>query len=381
MKVLDDTGLSYLWSKISAHVPAKTAGIPYAQVDSTSTSTAYTATVDGITDLHDGVCVLLKNGVATSESGFTININNLGAKPSYNNMTDATRDTTIFNINYTMLFVYDSNRGDNGGWICYRGYNSNDDITGYQLRTNYSTLPMKQTTYRYRLLFTSADNSYWVPANTTSSINSTSSRTVNQNKIDPFGEIVYYSATASVAANAYPASASLWQQHTVTLGYSFNTTGVALTLTNRRPVYVKCTPQADGSAIMDSATPIVQGLPTTEDGKIYIYLGTAYGATSIELTMNHPVYYYKDGGIRLWDGKPIDWLPLDTYKSSLKPGKYYKNVSVVNTSSLGITFSPSGTISQWEILCKDSNNTPQIIKILYFNSTYSYRYEPYADVQ
>jgi hypothetical protein len=131
MKVLDDTGLSYLWSKISAHVPAKTAGIPYAQVDSTSTSTAYTATVDGITDLHDGVCVLLKNGVVTSESGFTININNLGAKPSYNNMTAATRDTTIFNVNYTMLFVYDSNRGGGGGWICYRGYDSNDDITGY----------------------------------------------------------------------------------------------------------------------------------------------------------------------------------------------------------------------------------------------------------
>ena len=45
---------------------------------------------------------------------------------------------------------------------------------------------------------------------------------------------------------------------------------------------------------------IVQTLPTTEDGKIYIYLGNAYSTVSIELKQNHPVYYYKDGAIRLY---------------------------------------------------------------------------------
>ena len=38
-------------------------GIPYGAVDSTSTSTAFTATVDGITSLVDGTCVMLRNGV------------------------------------------------------------------------------------------------------------------------------------------------------------------------------------------------------------------------------------------------------------------------------------------------------------------------------
>ena len=45
---------------------------------------------------------------------------------------------------------------------------------------------------------------------------------------------------------------------------------------------------------------IVQTLPTTEDGKIYIYLGNAYSTVSMELKQNHPVYYYKDGAIRQW---------------------------------------------------------------------------------
>ena len=88
----------------------------------------------------------------------------------------------------------------------------------------------------------------------------------------------------------------------MTLGYSFNQTGAALTLTTNKPVYVKCAPQSDGSAIMDSTTPIVQDLPSTEDGKIYIYLGIAYSATAIELRLEHPVYYYKDGAIRRWTG-------------------------------------------------------------------------------
>ena len=64
-------------------------GIPFGIVESyNSTTKVYSATVDGISELKAGTCVLLRNnGVNTSESGFTININNLGAKPVYNNLS------------------------------------------------------------------------------------------------------------------------------------------------------------------------------------------------------------------------------------------------------------------------------------------------------
>ena len=280
-----------------------TSAIPFAQVDSTSTATAFTATVPGITELKDGTCVMLHNGVVTSAAGCTLNINNLGAKPLFSNLTAATRDTTIFNVAYTMLFVYDSTRVvDNitGAWCCYRGYDSNTNTVAYQVRSNSQSLPMKSITYRYRILFTSADREHFVPANNSSSTNATASRTVCQDAIDPFGQIVYYGTTASVAAGSRPSATVLWSLYTISLGYSFNRTGAALTLTSWKPVYVKCAPQSDGSAIIDSTTPYVQALPTTEDGKIYIFLGVAYNATSIELLPVHPVYYYKDGVIRLW---------------------------------------------------------------------------------
>lgn len=295
----------------SANYAAKlTASIPYGECDSTSTATAFTARVPGITELRDGVCMLLYNGVITSASGFTININGLGAKPSYNNMTmgnpvtptSPTRDTTIFNINYAFLYIYSETLVSGGCWIGYRGYDANTNTIGYQIRTNSYSLPMKSVTYRYRLLFTSADGAHFVPANNSTSTNATSSRTVCQDPIDPFGTIVYYGTTTSVAAGSRPSASVLWQEYTLSLGYSFNRTGAALTLTSWKPVYVKCAPQSDGSAIIDSTTPYVQDLPTTNDGKIYIFLGVAYNATSIELNLDHPVYYHDGNGIKLWTG-------------------------------------------------------------------------------
>lgn len=280
----------------------KTTGIPFGIVDGTSTATAFTVTVPGIYKLEDGVCCLVKNGVVTSASGFTLNVNGLGGKPCYTNLAAETRDTTIFNINYTMLFIYDSTRVEGGCWICYRGYDANTNTIGYQLRGNSHGLPLTNKVYRYRLLFTSADNEHYVPANTDTSTKATVSHTTNQAPINPFGEIVYYGSTAIVDANVAPSGSLLWTQYTIVLGYSFNVTNAALVLDYPKPVYVKCAPQSDGSAIIDSTTPYVQTLPSTNDGKIYIYLGIAYNATSIELTPVHPVYYHDGTNIKLWTG-------------------------------------------------------------------------------
>lgn len=298
-KYLDNNGLSYFWGKVKDEVESVHSNIYYGVCDGTSTSIAFTATIDGITEYTEGLTIILKNGVVTSAAGFTININNLGAKPVYHNMAAATAETTIFNINYTLMLIYE-NRVSGGNWLCYRGYDSNTNTIGYQLRTNSSTLPASVKTYRYRLLFTSADGTKFVPANADTSTSADTIKTPITTPIDPFGEIVYYGTTSAVNANANFGAAYLWQQYTVNLGYSFNNSNAALTLTYPAPVYVKATPQSNGSVIIDATNPYVQELPSAEDGKIYIYLGLAYSATNIELRMNHPVYHYKDGAIRLW---------------------------------------------------------------------------------
>ena len=273
--------------------------IPKGSLDSTSTSTAMTATVPGIDALFNGVCVWLTNGVITSAANFTININGLGGKPVYSSQSAASRATTIFNVNYTALLIYNETRVSGGCWDYVYGYDSNTNTIGYQVRTNSMSLPMKSIVYRYRLLFTSADGKGFVPANNSTSTNATTARTVCQDKIDPFGPIFYYGTTASVSAGSRPAAGSLWQQYAITIGYSF-----VVSLTSWKPVYLKCAPQSDGSAIIDSTTPFVQDLPSTEDGKIYIFLGVATSATAMELMLSHPVCWYKDGMIRPYTNAP-----------------------------------------------------------------------------
>ena len=285
----------------------KTASIPYGECASTSTATEFTATVPGITELRDGVCMLLKNGVVTSASGFTININNLGAKPAYSNMAAATRESTLFNVNYTILFIYDSDRVEGGCWVYYRGYYTDANSVGYQLRTNSSTLPAKQTGYRYRLWLTSADGQGYVPINTATGTSTTSTKALNTTTpIDPFGTIVYNSTNGSVAADASLPTGTQWTQYAFDLRYA----KYPLTLTFPDPVYLQCTPQTSGNGAL--INDIVQSLPTAEDGKIYIYLGNAYSATNMELKQDHPVYYFKDGQIRLWSGETVPTLYTTT---------------------------------------------------------------------
>ena len=176
-------------------------------------------------------------------------------------------------------------------------------------------MTVSDTARYYKIYFTSADNTQWVPASVNSSSNATTARTVNQRPINPFGRIVYTSADTNYTSGSTLAATKIWSQYKVTLGYSFNRTGAALTLTTATPVYIKCAPQANGSAIIDADTPYVQALPSTEDGKIYIYLGVAVSATQVEIYQDHPVYYYKDSAIRLWSNQAAPTV-TSTYSST-----------------------------------------------------------------
>ena len=116
--------VNYASSQTVAGPADKAVSIPFGQVATDSVSTAFTAEIEGIAELRDGICVMLKNGVVTSASGWTLNINGLGAKPVYSTMGATTRITTTFNVNYTMLFIYNSTRVSGGCWDMYYGYNA-----------------------------------------------------------------------------------------------------------------------------------------------------------------------------------------------------------------------------------------------------------------
>lgn len=277
----------------------KTAAIPFGQVDGTSTATVFTATIDGITELKNGVCMFLMNGVVTSASGFTINVNNLGAKPVYQTMAAATRVTTLWNVNYTMLFVYNEGRVSGGCWDMYYGYNSDTNTLAYNIRVNNSPGVMNKVLYRYELMFSLPDGKI-EPSNTTSNKPTTYTKALTTESFNPFEPIYYYSTTTTIAANAAAsASYSYTQYASLDLRYAFN---AGTTLTANLPVYLRCNPQGNCLVKLDGDDCVVQALPSTADGKVYIYLGKAYSTYQIWLSQNHPVYEYKGGTLKLWDG-------------------------------------------------------------------------------
>lgn len=273
---------------------AKTASIPMGTVDGTSTSTVFTATIDGITELRNGVCCYLTNGVVTSATGWTLNINGLGAKPVYQTQAAASRATSIFNVAYTGLFVYNESRVEGGCWDYFYGYNSDTNTTAYQVRHYQSNMLMMKKLYRYEFLLTDRATGKLIPTNNTSNKPTTYTKALNTDPFDPKRGIYYYSTTSTIEADASPGASYIWNAYpTCDMRYGFNiNTGGASALTAKQPVYLRCVPQTDRTLVLDGNDCVTQTLPTTADGLVYLYLGMAYSTYQIELSMEHPCYIY-----------------------------------------------------------------------------------------
>lgn len=172
---------TYAGSPAAGGVANKAAAIPFGTVDAGSTSTAISATVDGITELRDGVCAYIRNGVVSSASGWTLNVNGLGAKPVCQTMAAASLVTTAFNVNYTMLFVYNSTRVSGGCWDMFYGYNTNTTYSNASLGQGYAICETaeiiaakKATLSSYALTaggYVAVKFTNSVPANATLSVN------------------------------------------------------------------------------------------------------------------------------------------------------------------------------------------------------------------
>lgn len=282
--------------------PVARTSIGYGVVDSTSTSTVFTATIEGVTSYYDGLAIMLKNGVVTSASGFTININGLGAKPVYQNMAAASAETTIFNINYTMLFVYDSTRISGGAWICYRGYNS-DTTTGRGLQDYYFRGYAGSAIYRYKLLMQGENNRLY-PIVTTNQTDATQVAKVPQTVgLRPWN-IWYYNSTTTISAgSAIGAQTLLPAIYTTGAAYNFNAS-----IATYRWIYLCGTYNADTDLFTlynDGSSPctsyyvqVPQAASLTlssyfTSGYYYLLVGGSYStANYISLFAVNPFYYF-----------------------------------------------------------------------------------------
>ena len=278
-------------------------GLPFGFTDSTSTATAFTATIDGITELRNGVCCIITNTAVASAEGYTIDINSLGPKPVYRVDAVATRTTTAFKLNVMYLLIYNEDRIAGGCWDLANLTDANDYVNyqAYRVRHDAGTYTAFAKFYRYIMLLTKSETQL-LPINSLSN-NQKTNKALTTESFDPFGDIYIYYATSAVDQGAAIPTSSLYlMRDSFNLRYSFNT---GTTLIAHQAVYMVAIPQSDGMAKL-AANPITQTLPSTEDGLIYIYLGRAATTANLSLDIKHPIYYYKDGALRQWTNRSND---------------------------------------------------------------------------
>ena len=168
----------------------------------------------------------------------------------------------------------------------------NDDVC--QLRSYYER-PLVDTgkLYGYNLC-TLTNNDKLTGFVTSYSTGTTKTKNTATFKIN--APMYYYTSNVEKASGSYTGDNSLaYQIATVDFRYSSN---CGTTLIANKPVYLVGIPNGTTYTLAD--TWWTQTLPSSADGKIYIYLGIAYDTYRIAWQVNHPIYWYKDGAIKLY---------------------------------------------------------------------------------
>ena len=181
------------------------------------------------------------------------------------------------------------------GTNAYWGSDSSD-TTSQGMGGNYK---WKNPMAGYQIFITGRDNKLVPMVTGASGTASTgTSKTMNTQAFDPFGLIGYTSSSSYKAADVLCSSSTWLATASLDLRYSFN---CGSTLTANAPVYIVAQVQSDGTATLSSPY-YSQTLPSSADGKIYIYLGQAISTTNLNLQNDHPIYQYVDGSLKQYTG-------------------------------------------------------------------------------
>lgn len=265
-------------------VSRQTRGLFRGVIDSTSTSTAFTATVPGITELYDGLMVVLKNSVVASASGVKLNINGLGEKALFTSNRNATV-TTHWTKNTECLLYYDAT---NSRWVMYQGYyvNTIGEYGGGILAGSRSifkyALALKITQDRWESVVLSSSTA--------------TSKTKNPNGFLITSPMLYVNNGTYTEGQMVPQTNAWTTSYAIDSRYSTNGTSSWATAGNS--FYLVGTINDAINKFFLANTWWADQLPSTEDGLYYWYVGQFYDTYRYSLHPYHPIFYYKNGEIK-----------------------------------------------------------------------------------
>lgn len=269
----------------------------YALKNEGTTSGTWIASHDDIDSYYEGLSIFFyTNGIAGA-STTTLNINGLGAKTIYYN--DTSKLTTQYGNRTLIMLYYDAT---NDRFYCHDFYFSSTD---YELRWQSDVIVNNSAgtgvaVHGYQLLMEGIDGKYY-PVTEGGSTANTNAVSTAEFKVG--GIILSYDSSTDYNAGATLTTNYLWSsKHAGTMEYWNNRdSGWA---SPELPIYLVGSINANGNFVLDNSSYtsfLTQDLPTSDDGKVYIYIGLMQdNYDDYRLVAKHPMYVYKEGAVREW---------------------------------------------------------------------------------
>lgn len=292
----------------------------------TTATATWTGTSTVLTEIKAGTRIQYKLSSAGA-SNVTLNLTlkngtTTGAKSVY--FLNTTRLGTQYGINAIIDLIYDGS-----SWRVLNPYTNSNTVGTYGGTVTAGANGVKN----YSLVMRDTETT-WVSLTTTAGTGTSKNRYTG--KLYP-DKVMYMGSNSAYASGA--TTGTCYEALGVNLQYSTN---CGSTLTSGRAVYLVGTLDSDGLFTLD-ATWWTQTIPTTEDGKTYIYLGLAYSTTNIYLVPENTLYQYFEGAFRTL--REIEELKAaktaDNYLSADNTGIMVADMTDGNTYTPSTV--PSGT--------------------------------------
>jgi hypothetical protein len=306
---------------------------------STAAATLAKTTTESVT-FEENTVYIIKFTLGNSVSSPTINGINI-------RLGTINASTTTFSIGANTVVPMYYNATNNVMQIT-GSYRTDDATEDYNLRWENSVQAGVEITQR-KIIMEGIDGKFYplTIGNTTAA-----TKTVSTQEFRLDGTILIYNTTATIAANAIFSNVYVSEYFTTT-NYTFNQSSGFVAY---RSTYLVGTVNSSGNFVLDNTTLtswLTQTLPTTDDGKVYIYLGiTNNTTTAFRLEVTHPIYQYKNGKLGLYSSieNPITGTGTTNFLSKFTGATSLGNSQIFdNGTNVGI-----GTTNPTQLLHLDS---------------------------
>lgn len=247
----------------------------------TAATAAWTGTSAVLTEITTGTRIQFKLSSAGA-SNVTLNLTlkdgtTTGAKAVY--YSNTTRLGTQYGAGAVVDLIYDGE-----AWRVLNPYTNSNTVGAYAGAVKAGTNGVKN----YSLVMRDTADT-WVSLTTSAGTGTSKARYTGGLYPD---KVLYMGSNSAYAAGA--TTGNCYEALALNLNYSTNSNS---TLTSGKAVYLVGEIHSDGLFYLD---PVwwTQTLPTTENGKTYIYLGLAYSTSNIYLTPENTLYQFYDGKFR-----------------------------------------------------------------------------------